>query len=117
SIQLKRAYEAATPGDGRRVLVDALWPRGIKKEALPLQTWSKGVAPSTELRKWFHAHADEWQQFRQRYWVELEAEAWQPLVEDARGAKLTLVYGAKVTQHDNAVALQQYLQRKLAAAA
>ena len=114
-IQIKRAYDAPAPEDGFRYLVDRLWPRGIKKEALKLDGWLKDVAPSTELRRWFAHDPEKWPAFRQRYFEELEAnpEAWQPLLETARSGKLTLVYAKKDTQHNNAAALKAFLEERL----
>jgi uncharacterized protein YeaO (DUF488 family) len=114
-IKLKRAYEEPTPDDGTRFLVDRLWPRGVKKESLHVETWVKDVAPSTELRKWFGHDPAKWAEFQRRYISELEAnpESWQPLLEAARGGDVTLVYGAKDTEHNDAVVLKDFLERKL----
>ncbi len=114
-IQIKRAYEDPSPDDGLRFLVDRLWPRGVKKEALQLDGWLKDVAPSTELRRWFGHDPQKWQTFRQRYFAELEAhpQAWQPLLEAARSGKLTLVYAKKDTQYNNAAALKAFLEERL----
>jgi uncharacterized protein YeaO (DUF488 family) len=114
-IRVKRAYEDPEPEDGRRFLVDRLWPRGRKKEALQLEAWLKEVAPSNELRREFHHDPERWDQFRKRYTEELDNQPqhWQPLLEAAREGDITLVYAARDEQHNNAVALRDYLQQKL----
>lgn len=114
-IQVKRAYEAASKSDGARFLVERLWPRGVKKEALKVQDWLKDVAPSSELRKWFQHDPAKWANFRRRYFRELETqpEAWQSLLTRARRGRITLVYSAHDTEHNNAVALKEFLDQKL----
>jgi uncharacterized protein YeaO (DUF488 family) len=113
-IQVKRAYETASKNDGTRLLVDRVWPRGLKKEQLQLQSWMKEVAPSTALRKWFQHDPDKWEEFRRRYFRELEKnpEAWQPLLAYAKRGRITLVYSAHDAEHNNAVALKQFLDEK-----
>ncbi len=114
-IQTKRAYDAPSSSDGARYLVDRIWPRGVKREALDLKDWDKDVAPSNDLRKWFGHDPELWDEFRKRYQKELDAkpESWQPLAEAARKGPLTLVYGARDSEHNNAVALKEYLENKL----
>lgn len=114
-IQLKRAYEKPARTDECRVLVDHLWPRGIKKESLKLATWAKSVAPSNALRTWFGHDPAKWDEFRRRFFVELDQkpESWEPLLELAREGDLTLVFGARDREHNNAVALKQYLEKRL----
>jgi uncharacterized protein YeaO (DUF488 family) len=114
-IKLKRAYEPVSRGDGVRFLVERLWPRGISKEKLQIDGWLKDAGPSTELRKWFGHDPDKWNEFRRRYRRELDAraEAWQPIVAAARRGTVTLIYSSHDTRHNNAVALQQYLQPKV----
>jgi len=114
-IRIKRAYEEAAPEDGRRFLVDRLWPRGIKKEALPLDGWLKELAPSDDLRHWFGHEPERWAEFQRRYAAELDAqpESWQPLLEAARQGDVTLVYAARDEEHNNAAALRSYLEKKL----
>lgn len=114
-IRVKRAYEDPEPEDGRRFLVDRLWPRGRKKEALQLEAWLKEVAPSNELRHAFQHDPQRWDHFRERYTAELDSQPqhWQPLLEAAREGDITLVYAARDEEHNNAVALRDYLQRKL----
>ena len=113
-ITLKRAYEAVSRTDGTRFLVERLWPRGISKATLRLDAWLKEVGPSTELRKWFSHDPDKWDEFRRRYFRELasQPEAWQPIVSAARRGRVTLVYSSQDRQHNNAVALQQFLRKK-----
>lgn len=110
-MQVKRAYEAPTPDDGTRILVDRLWPRGIKKEALALDQWAKELAPSTELRQWFNHDPERWIEFQQRYARELQAHtpALEALRTQARKGRITLVYGAHDEAHNNAVALRSIL--------
>jgi uncharacterized protein YeaO (DUF488 family) len=115
-IKVKRAYEEAEPEDGTRYLVDRLWPRGVKKDALRIEGWLKEVAPSQALRRWFNHDPEKWNEFRRRYFGELDAkpEAWAPLVEAARKGSVTLIYSAHDTQHNNGVALAEYLKAQLA---
>lgn len=114
-IQVKRAYEQPTKNDGMRFLVERLWPRGIKKEDLQVEAWIKDVAPSAELRRWFQHDPAKWSQFRQRYFRELEKnpDAWQPLLGRAHRGRVTLIYSAHDTEHNNAIALKEFLDRKL----
>ncbi|MBV9085277.1 MAG: DUF488 domain-containing protein [Acidobacteriaceae bacterium] len=114
-VKLKRAYEEPEPSDGARYLVDRLWPRGVSKTDLKLQAWLKDVAPSDALRKWFHHDPDNWNEFRERYFGELDAnpDAWKPLTEAARHGIVTLVYSAQDVEHNNAAALAEYLARKI----
>lgn len=115
TIAVKRTYEAAATNDGYRVLVDRLWPRGLKKDALPLDEWIKELAPSTTLRQWFGHDPARWDGFRHRYASELDAlaEYWQPLAERAARHTVTLLYGARDEEHNNAVALKGYLDNWL----
>jgi uncharacterized protein YeaO (DUF488 family) len=112
-VLLKRAYEPAAPGDGRRFLVERLWPRGVRKADLRLDGWLKDVAPSPELRRWFDHDPDRWPEFRRRYFTELRArtDALAPLREASGTGPVTLVYGARDTEHNAAVALREYLAR------
>ena len=112
-IQLKRAYDDPSPDDGVRVLVDRLWPRGVSKEDAALDRWMKEVAPTTELRKWFDHDPEKWDAFRDRYAAELEnhTEELAYLRETSRAGTLTLVYGAKDTEHNDAVVLKDVLTR------
>jgi uncharacterized protein YeaO (DUF488 family) len=114
-IQIKRVYEPASKTDGARFLVERLWPRGIKKEALSLDAWLKDVAPSTELRQWFQHDPAKWQEFRKRYSRELEdnPEAWERLLSRGRRGRVTLVYSSHDEEHNNAVALKTFLEQKM----
>lgn len=114
-IQLRRAYEPPSPTGGKRILVDRLWPRGRSKEEMQLDAWLKDAAPSTELRKWFGHDPEKWSEFQQRYRQELAAnpEALAPLLEAARSGPVTLVYGAKDEQHNDAVVLRELLIERL----
>lgn len=115
-IYIKRAYEPAQPEDGKRYLVDRLWPRGIKREALRLDGWQPETAPSDALRRWFAHDPARWDEFQTRYFAELDAkpQAWQPLMEAAQQGDVTLVYAARDSLHNNAVALKRYLENALA---
>jgi uncharacterized protein YeaO (DUF488 family) len=116
-IRVKRAYDGSEPSGGVRVLVDRLWPRGRKKEDLGITEWLKDLAPSAELRRWFAHDPGRWLEFKERYFAELDENraAWQPILKAARSADVTLVYGARDREHNNAVALKEYLERKLGA--
>jgi uncharacterized protein YeaO (DUF488 family) len=118
-IQIKRVYEPAEPGDGARFLVERLWPRGMKKAALEMEGCLKDVAPSTALRQWFGHDPARWAEFQRRYAAELDAapDAWAPLVAAARRGMVTLLYSARDTEHNAALALRDYLERALAAGA
>jgi uncharacterized protein YeaO (DUF488 family) len=113
-ITLKRAYDSVSRTDGRRFLVERLWPRGVSKAKLRVDAWLKEVGPSTELRRWFKHDPGKWREFRRRYFRELDSrpEAWQPIASAARRGRVTLVYSSHDTEHNNAVALQQYLRAK-----
>jgi uncharacterized protein YeaO (DUF488 family) len=115
TINLKRVYDSTSRSDGERILVERLWPRGVSRAELHLTAWLKDVAPSTELRGWFGHDPAKWSQFRLKYFRELDAqpEAWRPIVSAARRGKVTLVYSSRDAEHNNAVALRQYLLLKL----
>jgi len=109
-------YEPSSEEDGQRFLVDGLWPRGITKERADVKRWQKEVAPSRDLCKWFGHDAARWDEFKRRYFEELDRNvvAWRPLLEEARGGTITLVFGAKERRYNQAVALKEYLESKLA---
>lgn len=112
SVKLKRVYEPATPADGKRVLVDRLWPRGVAKAKAGIDLWLKEAAPSTELRKWFAHDPEKWPEFQKRYRAELKGSAaLATLRELAREGDLTLLYAAKDQEHNEAVVLQRLLSR------
>jgi uncharacterized protein YeaO (DUF488 family) len=114
AVYLKRAYEPSAPGDGQRFLVERLWPRGVRRAELRLDAWLKEVAPSPELRRWFSHDPAKWSGFKRRYFDELRGReaALAPLREAARRGAITLVYGARDTEHNAAVALREYLARR-----
>ncbi len=114
-IRIKRVYEDPSPKDGERFLIDGLWPRGVKKEELEYADWVKDVAPSKALRQWFGHDPTKWEEFVARYHAELDdnPDAWQPLLDAARREPITLLYAARDTDHNNAVALRAYLNRML----
>jgi uncharacterized protein YeaO (DUF488 family) len=117
-IRVKRVYEPPARSDGRRFLVDRLWPRGIAKAALATVVWLREVAPSHELRKWFHHEPERWAEFQRRYRAELAArpEAWRLLLEAARDGDVTLLFSARDLDRNNAVALQAFLDEQLGTA-
>jgi uncharacterized protein YeaO (DUF488 family) len=110
-VQLKRAYAAPSPEDGIRVLVDRLWPRGLRKSEAVIDRWVKDLAPSTELRRWFGHDPSRWVKFRRRYKAELahKAELLSELRAIARTNKLTLVFAARDELHNEAVVLRDVL--------
>lgn len=114
-IRVKRVYEPASPDDGQRFLVDRLWPRGMKKEALNIVAWYKDVAPSDELRHWYGHDPDKWCEFNRRYFAELDKmpQAWQPLLQAARKGDITLLFSTKELERNNAVTLRAYLEQQL----
>ncbi|HKT92676.1 MAG TPA: DUF488 family protein [Paraburkholderia sp.] len=113
AIDIQRVYEPL-PEDGRHCfLVDRLWPRGLSKEKLANVEWAKAVAPSTELRQWFHKDPEQWDEFKKRYLAELNANpnAWHPLAEAAGKGHITLLYGSHDTQRNHAIVLRDYLAK------
>ncbi len=115
-IRLKRVYDPQEPSDGMRFLVERLWPRGMRKEDLKLDSWFKDVAPSDALRRWFGHDPAKWEEFQRRYTAELEdnPETWQPILEAAQRGDITLIYSARDTEHNNARALKAFLEEQLA---
>ena len=114
-IKLKRVYESMGKGDGKTFLVERLWPRGVKKTTLADVIWVKDVAPSTELRKWFGHDPKKWVEFQHRYQAELKEHeaALEPILQAARHGSVTLLYSSHDTEHNNAVVLRDYLEKKL----
>ena len=114
-IKLKRAYEPASRNDGYRVLVERLWPRGVRKQDLPLARWEKDLAPSHELRKWFAHDPEKWAEFKRRYRQELKdrsvSERLHELAARAADGTLTLVFSSHDTAHNNAVVLKEEIER------
>jgi uncharacterized protein YeaO (DUF488 family) len=115
-IKLKRAYEPPESDDGFRVLVDRLWPRGVSKSSARIDLWLKEIAPSAALRKWFGHDPAKWNKFRVRYFQELQkqGETVEQLVEHVRHGTVTLVYGARDQEHNDAVALKEFLESERA---
>lgn len=113
-VWIRRAYDAPTHNDGYRVLVDRVWPRGVAKEDLDLDEWAKDLAPSDELRKWFGHDPDRWQEFQDRYESELDdaGDALDALIERTRSGRVTLVFGAKDGEHNQAVVLRHIIERR-----
>jgi len=113
-LRIKRAYEPPVRGDGRRILIERLWPRGMKKEALNADAWMKDVAPSTELRQWFGHRVNRWETFRRRYRKELDANpaAWTAILAVASRGPVTLLYSARDVTHNSAVVLRDYLAKR-----
>ncbi len=114
TIRTKRVYESPAPGDGTRILVDRLWPRGLTKEKARIDAWAKDAAPSDALRKWFGHDPKRWPEFKSRYFKELDAnpKAVQELRDLMKGRTVTLVFGAKDSLHCNAAALSEYLNKQ-----
>jgi uncharacterized protein YeaO (DUF488 family) len=113
-LRVKRVYDPPAADDGARFLVERLWPRGVKREILPLDGWLKEVAPSDALRRWFGHDPARWQEFRGRYARELDdrPEAWRPILEAARQGAVTLLYSARDGERNSAVALKAYLEAR-----
>ena len=114
-IRVRRVYEPPAATDGTRFLVDHLWPRGLKKDEVKVKGWIKDVSPSNELRQWFGHEPARWKEFQRRYFAELgkKPESWQPLLTAAQAGNITLVFAARDEEHNNAVALKNYLERPL----
>ncbi len=114
-IRIKRLYDKPARTDGYRVLVDRLWPRGLQRAFLPLDVWLKEAAPNDELRRWFKHDPARWPEFRRRYLLELEAhpDSWAPILAKARHGNVTLLYGARDVEHNNAVVLCEFLNARL----
>jgi len=115
AVALKRVYDLPAPDDGARVLVDRLWPRGLSKEAAALDAWLRDLAPSDELRKWFHAHPQEWSKFRERYLKELSSEKAHTALEQLyelrkQNARVTLLFASKNEERNNATVLKQLVE-------
>lgn len=114
-VRIRRVYDPPEPEDGFRILIDRVWPRGVSKEEARVDEWRRDLAPSTELRRWFGHDPARFDEFRRRYRAELEqaADALDELVERARDGVVTLVYGARDTEHNNAVVLRELLEERL----
>jgi len=114
TIRIKRAYDPPSQDDGRRILVDRLWPRGLSKEKAVLDLWMKEIAPSTELRKWYGHEPDKWAEFKRRYFSELDTSPEQVdiLARETQRGIVTLLYASKKEKLNNAEALKEYLETK-----
>lgn len=114
TIRIKRVYEEAGESDGFRVLVDRIWPRGVSKERARIEVWLKSVAPSTALRKWFGHDPEKWPEFKRRYFRELDEKppGVADLIQRARKEDVTLIYSARDREHNQAVALKEYLDKQ-----
>jgi uncharacterized protein YeaO (DUF488 family) len=112
-VKTKRIYDPASPDDGRRILIDRLWPRGIKKEEAKIDEWLRDIAPSAELRKWFSHDPEKWQEFKKRYKRELKdkSELVRTLRAKAKKGTITLLFASKDTEHVNAAVLKEVLDR------
>ncbi|PKN30896.1 MAG: hypothetical protein CVU64_01065 [Deltaproteobacteria bacterium HGW-Deltaproteobacteria-21] len=112
-LKIKRAYEEKKASDGRRILINRVWPRGVSKSEAEVDEWLKELSPSSELRKWFGHNPDKWPEFRRRYLEELSSSEKKPLLQDlaqeAFRSNVTLVYGAKDTEHSHAKVLEELL--------
>jgi len=113
-IALKRIYEKPEVNDGKRILIDKLWPRGMKKDEATVDEWIKEVAPSDKLRKWFSHDPVKWNEFKKRYWEELKKkqEIVSKLAKECKEKKVTFLYSTKETRYNNAVALKEYLKKQ-----
>ncbi|MDD1751845.1 MAG: DUF488 family protein [Methanotrichaceae archaeon] len=113
-IKTERIYEAST-GGGLRILVDRLWPRGLRKDEVKVDLWLKEIAPSNELRKWFGHDPSKWNEFRKKFFQELDQkkELVDQVVVKAREGDVILLYGAKEKEHNNAVALKEYIEARM----
>lgn len=117
-IWIRRAYEPPTRNDGYRVLVDRVWPRGVSQQALAIDAWRRDLSPSTRLRKWFDHDPERWEGFQRRYVRELRKRsgAVRELFDRVARGRVTLVYGARDADHDDAVALRAFLEEEIAGA-
>ncbi len=111
-LRLKRVYETAAKSDGKRILVDRLWPRGLSKSKARIDYWAKAVAPSNKLRRWYRHEPEKWPEFKRRYFAELKRNtaAVQELVAHLGTGKATLLFGSKETRYNNAAALKEFLE-------
>lgn len=113
-IWLRRAYDPPTRNDGYRVLVDRIWPRGVSKDDADIHWWARSLAPSDELRRWFGHDRRRWDEFQRRYRTELDdcSDVLDTLVDRIAEGRVTLVYGARDQQHNNAVVLREVLEQR-----
>jgi len=113
-LKIKRVYDPPSPADGKRILIDRLWPRGLRREDAHIHEWRKDVAPSSELRKWFGHDPKKWDEFRKRFFKELQEKrgAVDVIVRLAQNGTVSLVYGSREERFNNAVALKEYIESK-----
>ena len=115
AVSLKRAYETPSATDGCRILVERLWPRGVSKRTARIDLWARDVAPSTELRRWFNHDPERWAEFKRRYFKELRdhREELEPVIERVRRGHVTFVFGSREERFNNAVALREFVRRRV----
>jgi uncharacterized protein YeaO (DUF488 family) len=115
-IKLKRIYDEPERSDGKRVLVDRLWPRGVSKEKAHIDEWLREIAPSNELRHWYGHKPERWEEFRKRYRAELSRAPWKELVEglrkEGKRTTVTLLFASRQSEHSNAVVLKEFLEER-----
>jgi uncharacterized protein YeaO (DUF488 family) len=114
-ILLKRAYEKPSAGDGKRILVERLWPRGLKKENAKVDEWLRDVAPSIELRKWYSHDPAKWVEFKKRYWAELDKQkdSVLKLAQESKRQRVTFLFGSKEESLNSATALKEYVETRV----
>jgi uncharacterized protein YeaO (DUF488 family) len=114
-IKIKRVYDHPSKGDGKRILIDRLWPRGLKKEDAHIDEWMKVIAPSNQLRKWFNHDPKKWDEFKSRFFTELRGnrEIVEGIINAARKGTVTLLFGSKEERFNNAVALKEYIDARM----
>ena len=112
-LKVKRLYDEKSTQDGMRILVDRVWPHGVKKEDFDYDEWYKELAPSTELRKWFDHDPEKWDDFKKKYFKELKKQ--DKLLEEIKGKSdghnVTLIYGAKDEEHNQAIVIKEYIEK------
>ncbi len=116
-LKIQRVYDPPSAGDGKRILIDRLWPRGLRKDDAKIDAWIKEAGPGTELRKWFNHDPEKWKGFKQRFFAELDAkpDVVSEIVGLARKGTVTLLFGSKEERFNNAVALKEYLEARMGA--
>lgn len=113
-VKVKRIYEPPEPSDGLRILVERLWPRGVKRDEASIDLWMREIAPSHELRKWFSHDPQKWEEFKRRYWEEIkDKKEFGELVRLAREGNITLLFSTRSVKYNNAVALKEFIEKML----
>ena len=114
-IKIKRVYDRSSQDDGKRILIDRLWPRGLKKGDARIDEWLKEIAPSNELRKWFNHDPNKWSEFKKRFFTELlgKRDMVEGIISTARKGTVTLLFGSKEERFNNAVALKEYVDSRM----